>query len=87
MARVALFEDTSPAAEQVLLDGYRRMTPARKIARIRDLNWTLQHLALADLRRRFPDDDEQTLRLRLASRRFDRETMVAAFGWDPQTSG
>jgi len=82
-----LFQDTSPEAERVLIEGYRRMSAARKFRRIRDLNWTLQELALSELRSRFPQDEERTLRLRLAARRFDRETMIAAFGWDPQTDG
>lgn len=82
-----LFEDTSPAAMRVLLAGYRRMSSARKIERVRDLNWTLKQLALADLRVRHPDDDEHTLRLRLASRTLDRATMIAAFGWDPLDHG
>ncbi len=82
-----LFDDTTPEAEQILLEGYRRMSAARKIARVRDLNWTLKQLALAELRARFPAEDERTLRLRLASRSFDRETMIAAFGWDPDEHG
>lgn len=82
-----LFDDTSPEAERVLVEGYRRMSPARKFGRVRDLNWTLQQLALADLRARFPGDDERTIRLRLASRTLDRATMIAAFGWDPDEYG
>jgi hypothetical protein len=87
MSELLLFEDTPPEVERILVDGYRRMSAARKIARVRDLNWTLQQLALAELRARFPDDDERTLRLRLAARSVDRETMIAAFGWDPETDG
>jgi len=29
------------------LEGYRRMSPAKKLDRVRDLNWTLQQLAIA----------------------------------------
>lgn len=54
---------------------------------MRDLNWTLQQLALAELRARFPADEERTLRLRLAARTYDRATMIAAFGWDPERDG
>jgi len=82
-----LFDDTPPEVERILIEGYRKMTAAQKVARVRDLNWTLIQLALADLRARHPDDDEHTLRLRLASRTYDRETMIAAFGWDPDEHG
>ena len=87
MSELVLFEDTPPEVERVLIDGYRRMSAARKIARVRDLNWTLQQLALAELRARFPDAEERTLRLRLAARSLDRSTMIAAFGWDPKADG
>ncbi len=85
--RKPLFDDTPPEVEAVLIEGYRRMSPAKKLDRVRDLNWTLQQLAIAELRRRYPEDDERTLRLRWASRKFDRPTMIAAFGWDPGEGG
>ena len=87
MSELVLFEDTPLEVERILVDGYRHMSAARKIARVRDLNWTLQQLALAELRARFPVDDERTLRLRLAARSLDREVMIAAFGWDPEADG
>ncbi len=87
MSELVLFEDTPLEVERVLTDGYRRMSTARKIARVRDLNWTLQQLALAELRARFPDAEERTLRLRLAARTLDRSVMIAAFGWDPEADG
>ncbi len=87
MSEQPLFDDTSAEAEAVLIEGYRRMTPEQKFNRIRDLNWTLQELALSELRVRHPDDDERTLRLRFAARKYDRATMIAAFGWDPLVDG
>ena len=87
MSELRLFEDTPLEVERILVDGYRRMTPARKVARVRDLNWTLQELALAQLRVLHPGDAEHVLRLRLAARSLDRATMIAAFGWDPESDG
>jgi hypothetical protein len=87
MQELRLFDDTPLEVERILVAGYRRMSAAQKTARVRDLNWTLQHLALAELRARHPDDDEWTLRLRLAARTLDRRTMIAAFGWDPGDGG
>ena len=83
MSELRLFEDTPLEVERILVEGYRAMSAAQKIARVRDLNWTLQRLALAELRTRFPLDEPSTLHLRLAARTFDRGTMIAAFGWDP----
>ena len=71
----------------MLIEGYRRMSSARKIARVRDLNWTLQQ--------RWPSPSfgpaipttMSTPALRWAARLYDRETMIAAFGWDPDGHG
>jgi hypothetical protein len=74
--------DTDPAVEALLIEGYRRMSPAQKLERVRALNHAVQELALADIRRRHPDADEREQALRLASRWLDPDLMVRAFGWD-----
>jgi hypothetical protein len=79
--------DTSPEAEAILVEGYRRMTPAQKMERVAALTRMVQELALSDIRRRHPHANERELHLRLASRWLDRETMVKAFGWDPAVQG
>jgi hypothetical protein len=48
---------------------------------------TAEALGFAGLRLRYPDASERELRLRLASMRYDRETMIRAFGWDPAEPG
>jgi len=79
--------DTSPEAERVLIELYRRMPPSRKLRQVLDLNRTVELLALANSRRRHPDADERELRLRLGSRWLDGETMRTVFGWDPEVEG
>ena len=79
-----LFTDTPLEVERKLVEGYRRMTPADKVRRVRDLNYTLRKLALAHLRSRYPTASERELQLRFAARLFDRETMIRAFGWAPE---
>lgn len=65
--RPKLWEDTSPAAEHVLIDGYRRMAPARKAAQVASLTRAVQQLALARLRADAPDASERELRVKLAA--------------------
>jgi len=77
--------DTSPEVEAYIAEGYRRMTPSAKIARVVALNAALLSLAEADERRRNPNADQREIDLRVASRWLDAETMRRAFGWDPQT--
>jgi hypothetical protein len=79
--------DTHPAIEKLLVDGYRKMTPARKLAIVNNLTVTVQQLALADIRRRHPLAGEREQKLRLASRWLDPATMRRVFGWDPDTQG
>ncbi len=79
--------DTHPKIEAILIEGYRRMSAAEKMARVRAMSVAVQVLGLADVRRAHPDADERELALRLASRRLDAETMRRAFGWDPELEG
>ena len=79
--------DTSPEAERVLIELYRRMPAWRKLLQVCDLNRTVEELALCDIRRRHRDADERELRLRLGSRWLSPETMRTVFGWDPDVEG
>jgi hypothetical protein len=79
--------DTHPAVEAMLIEGYRRMSPAQKLERVRALTRAVQELALVDIRRRHPDADEREQALRLASRWIEPELMVRAFGWDVRKEG
>ena len=80
-------DDTDPAVEAILIEGYRQMTPSQKLERVRALTRAVQVLALADIRRRHPDADEREQALRLASRWIERDLMVRAFGWDVRETG
>ena len=81
-------KDTSPAAERVLIEGYRRMDPRQKLERVVALNRALEQLARARLRTQYGEQTpEREMRLRLASLRLDRETMIKGFGWDPEERG
>ncbi len=79
--------DTHPKVEAFLLDGYRRMSPAQKIARVTELTRAVQELALADIRRRHPNASAEEQALRLASRWLDPELMQRAFGWNVDEMG
>ena len=76
-----ILSDTSPEAERVLLEGYRRMPVWRKLQQVDELNHLAQQLALAMLRRQHPQTDERELRLRLAARWLTPQQMQSAFGW------
>ena len=79
--------DTHPAIEALLIEGYRRMSPSQKLERVRAMTRAVQELALLDVRRRHPNADAHEQSLRVASRWLDPDLMVRAFGWDPRTMG
>ncbi|HEX8693834.1 MAG TPA: hypothetical protein VF746_15535 [Longimicrobium sp.] len=79
--------DTSPEAERVLIEGYRRMSPAEKLERVFALNRMLEQLQRARITAEYGDIPECEMRLRLASLRLGRETMIKVFGWDPDEMG
>jgi len=79
--------DTHPAVEALLIEGYRQMSASQKLERVRAMIQAVQELALLDVRRRHPDADAREQSLRVASRWLEPDLMVRAFGWDPRTRG
>jgi hypothetical protein len=79
--------DTSPEAEQVLLELYRKMPAWRKFRCIADLNETMRRIQRVEIRERYPHADEHELKMRLASRWLEPELMRQVFGWDPDKEG
>jgi hypothetical protein len=73
MAYRAQSEDTTPEAERLQFAIYARMTPAKKVERVRALCRAANGLALEGLRRRHPQESETALRLRLAEMRLGSE--------------
>lgn len=80
--------DTPPEIEEILIRGYREMTPTQKLARVADMNRAVRSLALAGIRERHGSElSEREERLRLAALSLDRETMKRVFDWDPEVHG
>lgn len=76
-------DDTDPAAHALYIRLLRKRSPAERLETTQRLRVAAEAMALAGLRRAHPHDDEATLRLRLAARKYGPELMRAAFGWDP----
>ena len=80
-------DEVAPEVLALVVEGWRRMTPADKVAQVRHLIVTARRFTLAGIRRRHPHASERELRLRLASYWLDRETMVRYLDWDPEVEG
>lgn len=87
MDRPAKGSDTPPDVEQMMLGLWRRATPDQKLARMFGMGQMINELARAETRRRYPGATPREIELRLASRTLDRDTMIKAFGWDPEVHG
>ena len=70
-----------------MVDLYRGMSEEQKLAKVFSLNAMVDRLALSDIRTKYPDASEHELRIRLAARKYDRQLMIDAFGWDPEVHG
>jgi hypothetical protein len=73
-------EDTSPDAERVLIELWRRATPARKFAMIVSAHRVGRALTTAGLRARFPRDTPAQIRRRLADLWLGAELAAKAYG-------
>lgn len=76
--------DTSPEAFEVQVRLLRAMTAQQKLQRVSELNDTVRELAMAGLRRRYPEADGRELLRRYAALVLDRETVIRVYGWDPE---
>jgi hypothetical protein len=79
--------DTSPDAQRVLNEGYRRMTPTQKLQRVESLNRALVLLQKARIRSQYGDISDEEMKMRVGALRLGRETMIKVYGWDPDEKG
>ena len=72
--------DTTPAAEEILLQLNRQMPPWRKLELMGQLNQTARMLALTGLRDKYPTASEAQLKRLLADRLLGPELAAKAYG-------
>jgi hypothetical protein len=76
----ALFPDTRPEAEAVLIRLLREAPPWRKLEMVDQLNQSVKLLALAGLRQRYQHDSEEQLHRRLADLLLGDELALKVYG-------
>ncbi len=76
----ALFSDTAPEAEAVLIRLLRQAPSWRKLEMVDQLNQSVKLLALVGLRQRYPNDGEDQLRRRLADLLLGAELALKVYG-------
>jgi hypothetical protein len=86
-SRRTLSRDTTPEAEAVQIEIYRRMSPGRKLALVEEANRTARALALAGLRQRHPDAGPEELFRRLMDLTLGEELAAEVYGPLPGNEG
>ena len=76
----ALFPDTRPEAEAVLIRLLREAPSWRKLEMVDQLNQAVKLLALAGLRQRYPGENEERLQRRLADLLLGEDLARKAYG-------
>jgi hypothetical protein len=71
-------QDTSEAVDRMLMDAYRRMSPAEKMDRVRALSRAAHQAAAAGIRLRQPEASEADIRIILAVRRLGEDIVRRA---------
>lgn len=82
-----IMNDTSLFAENKMIEGYRAMSPERKLQQVTALTQFAQRMALTRIRAQYGEMNEKEERLRLAALWLPREIMIKLFGWDPVEKG
>ncbi len=77
---MALFSDTRPEAERVLIELLRQAPPHRKLEMVAQMNETVRTLALSGLRQRYPQATPEELRRRLADLLLGPELAEKVYG-------
>jgi hypothetical protein len=80
------YSDTDPRALAVFLECHRRLTPSEKLNGMLWLTRMVFETAELAERRRHPAISEREAFLRTAARHLDREAMIRAYGWDPESA-
>jgi hypothetical protein len=75
--------DTSPEIERLQIERLREMPPWRKLELMAEMCRTVQTLALAGLRRRYPNDTPAQRRRRLANMKLGSELAERVYGPNP----
>ena len=79
--------DTDSKSFETLMELQRNMSAGDKLACVLRTSAMLMALTEENVRQLYPHASEREIFLRSAARRLDRDTMIRAYGWDPEEAG
>lgn len=78
--------DTHPDVDRMQFEVFARMSPSEKCARVLALIAMARSLTEQGIRERHPRASEREVFLRVISTWLDRDTMIRAYGFDPDAN-
>jgi hypothetical protein len=82
-----LSQDTKPEAQRKHYELMRKLSPEQRLSMAFALTDATRNLILADLHHRFPEANENEIKLRFIARVLSREDVIRAYGFDPKAEG
>lgn len=80
-----MISDTSPEALEKWIEIQRAMPPGEKLRVVMEASEMVLRMYEMGVRAQYPDASDHEVLLRVAARHLDRETMIKAYGWDPES--
>jgi hypothetical protein len=80
-----LSPDTSQQAQRKQYELMSRLSPNERLKLAFDLTEAMRKLVIADLKHRYPQADEASIRRKFIARILPREDVIRAYGFDPRT--
>jgi hypothetical protein len=80
-----LSRDTTEEAQRMHYELMKRLSPTQRLKMAFDLTEFSRQLILSDLRQRYPEANETTIRRKFIARVLPRQDVIKAFGFDPRT--
>lgn len=77
------YTDTDPRTMEVWEEILRGKTAGQRLDTALQLSALTLRMVEAGVRAEFPSASDEEIHLRAAARQLPRETMIAAYGWDP----
>ena len=68
----------------MFFDLIRKLSPEERMVRVFGMVDFLRRFVAAGIKRQYPNATDHEIKMRMASRMLDRETMIRAYGWDPE---
>jgi hypothetical protein len=82
-----LSSDTTLETQRKQFELMRRLTPEQRLSMAFSLTDATRQLVLADLSHRFPQANDDEIRLRFIARVLSRHEVISAYGFDPRAKG